>query len=146
MDSMRAAFEVNACGILRVQQSVGANVKEGGKVAIISTGMGSIGGNNDGGIYAYRTSKAACNMIMKGMSVDLKPSNIAVCGINPGLVASGFGGGVSKAMGGSPVETVVKGLLKTIDGLDMEKTGCYVTAPYTSDNDTEEPKPLSKGF
>jgi len=145
--SMLSAFQVNACGILRVHESVGGLVKEqGGKVAVISTGMGSIGGNNDGGMYAYRTSKAACNMIMKGMSCDLKGKGIAVCGINPGLVASGFGGGMAKAMGGNAVDGVVKGLLKTIDGLDMEKTGCYVTAPYTSDNDTEEPKPLSKGW
>ena len=41
-------------------------------MAIISTGMASIADNGSGGLYAYRCSKAAVNMLAKGMSVDLK--------------------------------------------------------------------------
>mmetsp|Transcript_32004 Transcript_32004/g.58638 ORF Transcript_32004/g.58638 Transcript_32004/m.58638 type:complete len:115 (+) Transcript_32004:1-345(+) len=74
---MRAAFEVNALGPLRIQKALlDANLmktsesKEGassmmGKVAIISTGLSSIGDNTSGGNYAYPTSKAAVNMIAK---------------------------------------------------------------------------------
>jgi NAD(P)-dependent dehydrogenase (short-subunit alcohol dehydrogenase family) len=54
---------------------------------------GSIGDNTSGGIYAYRASKAAVNMVAKGMSVDLKEKGIAVVAVNPGLVLTEFGPG-----------------------------------------------------
>ena len=73
MDRMRAVFEVNALGPLRVMKAVLPNMKKpGGKVITISTGLGSIGDNGSGGNYAYRTSKAALNMITKGFACDLK--------------------------------------------------------------------------
>merc|ERR1712216_540689 len=46
MDRMRAAFEVNTLGPLRVQQALNPQMKSpGGKVAIINTGLGSIADN-----------------------------------------------------------------------------------------------------
>ncbi|KAJ1496023.1 hypothetical protein T484DRAFT_1761062 [Baffinella frigidus] len=60
MDRMRAAFEVNTLGPLRVQQALDEQMRSpGGKVAIISTGLASIEENSSGGIHAYRTSKVA---------------------------------------------------------------------------------------
>ena len=73
MDLMRGAFELNTLGPLRVQQALAPLMKSpGGKIGLISTGMGSIADNGSGGIYAYRTSKAALNMVAKGMSCDFK--------------------------------------------------------------------------
>merc|ERR1712146_773660 len=88
-ERMRAAFEVNTLGPLKVQQALlGANLMAapGGKVAIISTGFGSITDNTSGGNYAYRTSKAAVNMISKCLSCDLKGKGISVMAIAPGMV------------------------------------------------------------
>ena len=93
---MRAAFEVNTLGPLRVQQAVLPMTKSpGGKVAIVSTGLASIGDNGSGGNYAYRTSKAGVNMIAKSMSVDLKDKEIAVCPITPGFAITEFGPGAA---------------------------------------------------
>lgn len=129
MDCMRAAFEVNTLGPLRVQQAVTSLMGPGGKVAVISTGLGSIGDNNDsGGIYAYRTSKAGVNMVTKNMSCEFKPKGIAVLAIAPGFVQTEFGGGLEMMgkMGGKPVGQAGAGILKALDELTMEGTGKFL--------------------
>ena len=79
MERMRAAFEVNTLGPLKVQQAVDGLMKApGGKVVVISTGFASIGDNGSGGTYAYRTSKAAVNMVTKSMACDFKERGVAV--------------------------------------------------------------------
>jgi tubulin alpha len=140
MDRMRACFELNTLGPLRVQQAILPQMKSpGGKVGIISTGMGSIGDNGSGGIYAYRTSKAAVNMVAKSMSCDLKDKGIAVAPINPGMVVTDFGGGpeMMKAMGGMTAERSVKDVLSVMDGLTMESTGKFMSV---SSKEGEPPK------
>ena len=74
--AMSDTFNLNALSVVRVQQALTDKMSEGGKVLIISTGMGSINDNNSGGLYAYRASKAALNMIGKNMSCDLKSKGI----------------------------------------------------------------------
>ena len=69
VERMLAAFQVNTIGPLRVQQALTDKMGEGGKVLIISSGMGSITDNGSGGLYAYRTAKAAVNMVMRNMSL-----------------------------------------------------------------------------
>ena len=73
IERMLAAFQVNTLGPLRVQQALTSQMASpGGKVLIISSGMGSITDNGSGGLYAYRTAKAAVNMVMKNFSLDLE--------------------------------------------------------------------------
>merc|ERR1719498_1981734 len=139
-ERMTAAFEVNTLGPLRVQQALNAQMASpGGKVAIISTGMGSIGDNGSGGIYAYRTSKAAVNMVAKSMSCDLKEKGIAVNAVAPGFVVTEFGAGAEKmaAMGGKPVDQAGKGIIKILDELTIETTGKFMMV-RSSDGQAEE--------
>lgn len=127
MDKMRSAFEVNTLGPLRVQQAVTPLMK-GGKVAIISTGFGSIADNTSGGTYAYRASKAAVNMVGKSMSCDLKKEHgIAVVMIAPGHVVTEFGPGAEKMKewGGAPVEQAGAGVIKCLDELTLETAGKF---------------------
>ena len=94
IERMLAAFQVNTLGPLRVQQALTSQMASpGGKVLIISSGMGSITDNGSGGLYAYRTAKAAVNMVMKNFSLDLKEKGIAVMSVNPGMVITDFGPG-----------------------------------------------------
>lgn len=129
---MLAAFDLNTLGPLRVQQALTAQMASpGGKVAIISTGMASIADNGSGGLYAYRCSKAAVNMLAKGMSVDLKDKGIAVVAVAPGMVTTGFvsgadGPAMMAKMGAMPVETSCAGLIHVFDDLSMETTGRYM--------------------
>ncbi|XP_022907773.1 C-signal [Onthophagus taurus] len=64
------------------------------KCAIInmSSVLGSVDNNQDGGLYPYRCSKAALNMATKSMSVDLKNFGILATCIHPGWVKTDMGG------------------------------------------------------
>ena len=129
-DRMRAAFEVNTLGPLRVQQALlRADLMEspGGKIAIISTGLASIADNTSGGNYAYRTSKAAVNMVAKCLSCDVKEKGISVMSIAPGFVATEFGPGKEKmeAWGAMPVDRSCKGIIQLIHSMSMDNTGKF---------------------
>jgi NAD(P)-dependent dehydrogenase (short-subunit alcohol dehydrogenase family) len=62
------------------------------KIVSITSGMGSIGRGPDGGAYAYRSSKAALNMVMATAANDLKSRKIVVAVISPGWVKTDMGG------------------------------------------------------
>eukprot|EP00956_Cyclotella_meneghiniana_P003251 scaffold3951_cov69-Cyclotella_meneghiniana.AAC.14 len=110
MDRMRSCFEVNTLGPLRVQ-----------KALLAANLMKSVGG----GTYAYRTSKAAVNMIAKCMSCDLKEKGITLMAIAPGFVATEFGPGYEKmkGWGGMDVDVCVRGLVSLISSMTMENSG-----------------------
>ncbi len=59
-------------------------------IAILSARVGSIGDNRLGGWYGYRASKAALNMVIKTLSIELKRrcSNAVIVGVHPGTVDS----------------------------------------------------------
>lgn len=56
--------------------------------AALSARVGSIGDNRLGGWHSYRASKAALNMILKNLAVELKRSHsqAVVAGLHPGTV------------------------------------------------------------
>mmetsp|Transcript_10948 Transcript_10948/g.30729 ORF Transcript_10948/g.30729 Transcript_10948/m.30729 type:complete len:266 (+) Transcript_10948:3-800(+) len=134
MDVMRKTFEVNTLGPLRVTKALKEQlVSPGGKVVIISTGIGSIADNTSGGMYAYRASKAGANMLSKSLAMDLKKNEagIAVAAIAPGFVATNFAGSVEKmeSFGAKPVSQATKGILESIDELTVENTGRFIMIP-----------------
>lgn len=62
------------------------------KIVTLSSELGSVGGNTRGGLYGYRTSKAAVNAIMKSMAIDLAPRGIIAIPMHPGWVRTDMGG------------------------------------------------------
>lgn len=85
-DSVREQLEVNAIGPLRVTSALLDRLPDGGKIAIVTSRMGSIGDNSSGGSYGYRMSKAALNMAGVSMALDLRSRNISVAILHPGYV------------------------------------------------------------
>jgi len=79
-------FNVNAVGPLKTTQALLSNLKNGSKVAIITSRMGSIGDNGSGGWYGYRMSKSAVNSATVSLAQDLKPQGISVVLLHPGFV------------------------------------------------------------
>ena len=136
---MLNTVNLNGIGPLRVQQALlskGYMGVERGKVVVITSGLGSIGDNGSGGMYAYRSSKALVNMVTKGMSCDLKSKGIAVMSINPSFVATEFGGfgpDKIKDMGGMAPEKSIKQMIQAIDELSLETTGRYMTVDKDGD-------------
>ncbi len=120
-DSIRIQMEVNAYAPLRVTEALVSQIPAGGKIANITSRMGSIADNDSGGRYGYRASKAALNAFGKSLAVDLKPKGIAVAQLHPGYVQTrmvNFGGLISP-------EESAKGLAARIEGLTLENTGSF---------------------
>ena len=118
--SMERQFRINSLGPLRVTAALHGNLKKGSKVFIVTSRMGSVDDNTSGGSYGYRMSKAAVNMAGKSLSVDLAEEGIAVFLMHPGWVSTDMTGGT-----GIPVSESAEGLIRTMDGLGMEKTGTF---------------------
>ena len=121
-NSIRRQFEVNALGPLRLRRALLTNLKQGSKVIMMTSRMGSIEDNTSGGSYGYRMSKVALSMAGKSLSVDLKSLGIAVGILHPGLVKTRMTGFTDS---GITPEQAVKGLLARIDELNLENTGTF---------------------
>lgn len=90
-------------------------------VVAMSSKMGSIAENTSGGSYLYRTSKAALNMAMKSLSIDLKPHGIGVLILHPGWVKTDMGGPNALIT----VEESVAGMVKVVEGFRPEMSGRF---------------------
>lgn len=117
----RAQMEVNAFGPLFVTEALRDNLQKGGKVAIITSRMGSIADNGSGGQYGYRMSKAAVNAAGKSLAIDLEPRKVAVAILHPGFVRTDMTGGQGMI---DPDESA-RLLIERIDGLDLASTGTF---------------------
>lgn len=96
-------------------------MQPGGKIALISSRMGSIGDNASGGHYGYRMSKAALNAAGVSLARDLAPHRIAVAILHPGAVRTDMTAGT----GMLEVDESVRGLLARIDELTLETSGRF---------------------
>lgn len=119
-DDMLEQFVVNSLGPLRVTTALTDCLAKGGKVAIITSRMGSIADNTSGGYYGYRASKAAVNIIGKSLANDLAPYDVSVALLHPGMVATDMTGGQ-----GVDTETSASGLLARIDELSGDSSGGF---------------------
>jgi NAD(P)-dependent dehydrogenase (short-subunit alcohol dehydrogenase family) len=119
-EEMVEQYRVNTLGPLRVTEALAGNLKEGSKVAIVTSRVGSIDDNTSGGNWGYRASKTAVNMIGKNLVHELKPRGIAVALLHPGLVATDMTG----QHGISPIDSA-RGLIERIDELSLETSGGF---------------------
>ena len=92
------------------------------KIATLTSKMGSIDDNTSGESYSYRSSKTAVNMVMKSLSIDLKPYGISVVTLHPGWVQTDMGGGNALIS----AQTSVSGLRSVIADLNLSSTGQFI--------------------
>ena len=118
------AFKINSIAPLRMATAFTPHIakSELKKLVTLSSKMGSMSDNTSGGSYIYRSSKAAVNMVMKSLSIDLQSSGIAVLTLHPGWVLTDMGG--SNAL--IDTKTSVSGLRKVIANLNMENAGKFI--------------------
>ena len=124
-------LDTNTLGPMRVAEAFLENVAQSRdkRIVTITSGMGSIADNTSGGRYAYRSSKAAVNSVMKSLSVDLAPRGITCVVLNPGWVRTDMGGSGGKL---SPEESI-KAMRSVIAALRPEDSGKflnYTGKPY----------------
>jgi NAD(P)-dependent dehydrogenase (short-subunit alcohol dehydrogenase family) len=121
LETVLEQLEVNALGPLRTVQHLLPNLREGGKLALITSRMGSIADNGSGGYYGYRMSKAALNAAGVSLAHDLKPRKIAVAILHPGFVRTDM----TDNTGLLEASESVRMLLQRIDELSMETSGSF---------------------
>ncbi len=86
IELVQKQLQVNSIAPLYFVQKLLSRLKEGSKIGLVSSQMGSIGDNTSGGYYGYRMSKAALNMAGSALAHDLKNSGIIVSILHPGYV------------------------------------------------------------
>jgi NAD(P)-dependent dehydrogenase (short-subunit alcohol dehydrogenase family) len=91
-------------------------------IVSISSGLGSIALNDSGGSYPYRASKAALNMVVKGLAADLAARGVVAVALSPGWVQTDMGGSSAEL---TPEESVA-GLRAVIDGLTPADSGRFL--------------------
>lgn len=87
-------LDANTLGPMRVAEAFIENVARSTlkRIVTITSGMGSLEDNTSGGSYAYRSSKAAVNMVTRSLAIDLAPRGITCVVMNPGWVRTDMGG------------------------------------------------------
>jgi NAD(P)-dependent dehydrogenase (short-subunit alcohol dehydrogenase family) len=90
-------------------------------IVTLTSGMGSLADNTSGGSIAYRSSKAAVNMVMRSLAIDLAPRGITCVVVNPGWVQTDMGGPHAKI---TSAESVTK-LRRLIETLGPAQSGKF---------------------
>lgn len=119
-----AAFTINTMAPLKMAEAFVGQVARSrlSLIVTLTSQMGSIDDNGSGGSYLYRSSKAAANMVVKSLSVDLLEKGITAVAFHPGWVKTDMGG--PDAM--IPVEQSVADMRKVIAGLTPADTGRFI--------------------
>jgi NAD(P)-dependent dehydrogenase (short-subunit alcohol dehydrogenase family) len=117
-------LDVNTMGPLRVAEAFIENVALSDRklIATITSGMGSISDNTSGRSIPYRSSKAAVNMVMRSVAIDLAPRGVICVVVNPGWVKTDMGGPQATL---SPSESVSM-MRPLLDHLDPTQSGKFL--------------------
>uniref|UniRef100_A0A672YRH8 Uncharacterized protein n=1 Tax=Sphaeramia orbicularis TaxID=375764 RepID=A0A672YRH8_9TELE len=132
-DAMMTTFQVNSVSPLfaflpllqtSASQSTGMGLHRAAVINISSI-LGSIQANWGETAafkaYAYRTSKAALNMLTRCLAVDLGPKGIVCMSLHPGWVKTDMGGPLAELT----VEESVSGMLSVLSTLSEDDNGGF---------------------
>ena len=94
ISDFQKVLDVNTLGPIRVVRALLPNLRAGEsrKIVNITSNLGSIAENQDGGFYGYRESKAALNMFTKSLAAELGPEGFICVVLHPGWVKTDLGG------------------------------------------------------
>ena len=116
-DAMMRLYDINTLGPLRVVSALAPLMGDGGKIGIITSRVGSLSDNSSGGMYGYRLSKAAANMLGVNLYHELRPRGIAVMLLHSGQVATEMTKGLGELGDFIPPEESAAGLARCLDAL-----------------------------
>ena len=121
----RDVFDINLFTPMRLVELLLPNLERVTRPRIVnlSSTLGSLQLNDDGGLYAYRASKAGLNAITKSLAVDLADRGIIAVALNPGWVRTDMGGPNAEL----DIEASVQGMRRVIDGLRVEDSGKFLS-------------------
>jgi NAD(P)-dependent dehydrogenase (short-subunit alcohol dehydrogenase family) len=116
-------LDANTMGPMRVSEAFVDHVARSKRKLIVTltSGMGSIADNTSGGSVSYRSSKAAVNMVMRSLAIDLAPGGVTCVVVNPGWVRTDMGGPHATM---TPAESVTR-LRQLIETLGPAQSGKF---------------------
>jgi NAD(P)-dependent dehydrogenase (short-subunit alcohol dehydrogenase family) len=121
-DSWQEVLRVNLLGPAALAEALVDNVAASGKktIAMMSSRLGSIS-ESSGMTLPYSTSKAALNMLVKGLSATLSSRGVIVVALSPGWVRTDMGGQ------GAPLspDRSAQGLRKVLSRLREKDSGKF---------------------
>jgi NAD(P)-dependent dehydrogenase (short-subunit alcohol dehydrogenase family) len=102
----------NALSPMRVVEAFQPMVPASGTIGVMSSGLGSVADNEDGGWEVYRASKAALNTLMRSFAARHAGDPRSFLIISPGWVKTDMGGPEASL----DVETSTRAVIDTIIG------------------------------
>ena len=123
IEAWHQVFHTNVMAPMMIAEAFADHIARSERKTIVAltSMMGSVAQNESGGAYIYRSSKAALNMVMKGLSLTLKPRKISVVMLHPGWVRTDMGG-ASADLG---IDESVAAMCRVIDGLKFADSGGF---------------------
>ncbi|MDI1295068.1 MAG: SDR family oxidoreductase [bacterium] len=132
-DAYARLFAINATGPALIAKHMLARPPREGRMvfAALSARVGSINDNRLGGWHAYRASKAALNMIVRNVAIELgriNPDAIAIT-LHPGTVDTGLSQPFQRNVAEGalfPADVAARHVLNVIDArTPAESGGCF---------------------
>lgn len=118
-------LQVNAVGPLLVSQALLPLLRAGrkGRIISISSGQGSLTWKATGDPYHYSASKAALNMYMRSLAVEIGHMGLISILVDPGWMRTDMGGDHATQ---DPADSA-RGIIRLAEQLHAEENGSFVT-------------------
>jgi NAD(P)-dependent dehydrogenase (short-subunit alcohol dehydrogenase family) len=116
-DEFVRVLVTNSLSPMRVVEQFAGNVRAGGTIGVMSSGLGSVADNERGGFEVYRASKAALNTLLRSYAAR-KGKDHALLLLAPGWIKTDMGGEDATFT----IEDVIHDIVDTITGQEG-KTG-----------------------
>jgi NAD(P)-dependent dehydrogenase (short-subunit alcohol dehydrogenase family) len=125
MAEVERILRVNTLGPMRLTKALLPNLRAGARktVVVISSALGSLTGNENGGFVGYRESKAAINMFTRSVAAELRGEGFVAVTMSPGWVRTDMGGAEAPLS----VEQSVEGIVKVVASLSEKDSGAFIS-------------------
>ncbi|MDX1429656.1 MAG: SDR family NAD(P)-dependent oxidoreductase, partial [Rhodothermales bacterium] len=123
MEEWLRILNTNVVSVGRVTGTFADNVAASDRklIVMMASSLSSVGNTWKAGRYAYRTSKAALNMLMRGVGAWLEPRGVTVVSVAPGWTRTELGGHRAHLS----VEDAVGRVRNLLEKLTLKDTGSY---------------------